>query len=86
MVFCLVIVTGYESSLISHLTINRARTQPPETLEDLVNIDGWEWGIVSWLWNGVPFEYFTRHTDPVVREISKDMQVRDNFYLIIVSY
>ncbi|KAK3888068.1 hypothetical protein Pcinc_007858 [Petrolisthes cinctipes] len=75
LVYCLVIYTGFESELISHLTVNKARTRPPETLEDLVNADGWKWGIDSWLWTGVPLEYFTRHKDPVVVEIYKNLEV-----------
>lgn len=75
LVYCLVIYTGFESELISHLTVNKARTRPPETLEDLVNTDGWEWGIDAWIWTGVPLEYFTRHKDQVVVEIYKHLEV-----------
>lgn len=75
LVFCLVILTGYKSSLISHLTVNRARTQPPETMRDLANANGWKWGIESWIMSGIPLEYFSRHTDPMVKKIYKDLQV-----------
>lgn len=84
LVFCLVIYTGFESELISHLTVNKARTRPPETLEDLVNADGWKWGIDSWLWTGVPLEYFTRHKDPVVVEINKFLEVRTQIHKSIL--
>ncbi|KAK4327484.1 hypothetical protein Pmani_002040 [Petrolisthes manimaculis] len=77
LVFCMVIYTGYESALISHLTVNRASTQPPETFEDLLHADGWEWGLDSWLWTGMPLEYFTRHKDPVVMKIYKYLQIID---------
>ncbi|KAK3870893.1 hypothetical protein Pcinc_023919 [Petrolisthes cinctipes] len=73
----MVIYTGYESALISHLTVNRASTQPPETFEDLLHADGWEWGLDSWLWTGMPLEYFTRHKDPVVKEIYRHLQIID---------
>ncbi|KAK3893602.1 hypothetical protein Pcinc_002592 [Petrolisthes cinctipes] len=75
LVYCLVIYTGFESELISHLTVNKGRTRPPETLEDLVNADGWKWGIDAWIWTGVPLEYFTRHKDKVVVEIYKKLEV-----------
>lgn len=75
LVFCLVIFTGFESALISHLTVNRGRTQPPETMDDLVKASGWEWGIVAWSWNGTPSMYFTRHEDPVVQEIYRRLEV-----------
>lgn len=71
----LVIYTGFESELISHLTVNNARTKPPETLEDLVNADGWTWGIDHWFWTGVPLQYFTRHKDPTVVKVYNHLEV-----------
>ncbi|KAK4313629.1 hypothetical protein Pmani_015033 [Petrolisthes manimaculis] len=75
LLFCLVFFTGFQSTLISHLTVNRARTRPPETMEDLVKADGWKWGIEPWILSGIPLEYFTRHTDPVVIKIYKEIEV-----------
>ncbi|KAK3892667.1 hypothetical protein Pcinc_003460 [Petrolisthes cinctipes] len=74
LVYCLVIYTGFESELISHLTVNKARTRPPETVDDLVNADGWKWGIDALIWTGVPLEYFTRHKNPAVVEVNKHME------------
>ncbi|KAK3893599.1 hypothetical protein Pcinc_002589 [Petrolisthes cinctipes] len=48
-----------------------------ETFEDLLHADGWEWGLDSWLWTGMPLEYFTRHKDPVVKEIYRHLQIID---------
>ncbi|KAK4322210.1 hypothetical protein Pmani_007008 [Petrolisthes manimaculis] len=65
---------GARDELISHLTVNKARTRPPETVDDLVNADGWKWGIDALIWTGVPLEYFTRHKNPAVVEINKHME------------
>ncbi|KAK3877381.1 hypothetical protein Pcinc_009096 [Petrolisthes cinctipes] len=75
LLYCLVIFTGYQSSLISHLTIDTAKTKPPETMDDLVKRDGWSWGIESWILTGIPLEYFSRHTDPVVQKIYRNLEV-----------
>ncbi|KAK3886976.1 hypothetical protein Pcinc_008858 [Petrolisthes cinctipes] len=48
-----------------------------KTFEDLLHADGWEWGLDSWLWTGMPLEYFTRHKDPVVKEIYRHLQIID---------
>ncbi|KAK4306211.1 hypothetical protein Pmani_021938 [Petrolisthes manimaculis] len=60
---------------MSHLTVNRVRTKPPETLEELVNTDGWRWCYEPLMLTGVPLEYFSRHTDPVVKKIYNDWEV-----------
>ncbi|KAK3861468.1 hypothetical protein Pcinc_032575 [Petrolisthes cinctipes] len=43
LVFCLIISTGFKSSLIAHLTV-QGKTRPIETLRDLVDGDGWRRG------------------------------------------
>ncbi|XP_042233422.1 probable glutamate receptor isoform X2 [Homarus americanus] len=73
LVFCLVVTTGYRSSLIAHLTV-QGKSQPPETYEDLVSLDNWKWGTQSWMLKGSPGQYFSRHTDPVVQEINRRME------------
>ncbi|KAG7162344.1 Glutamate receptor-like 28, partial [Homarus americanus] len=74
LVFCVVMITGFRSSLISHLTV-QGRTQSPETFEDLLDRSNWKWGIEHWMMRGMPKEYFSKHTDPVVKEINKKMEV-----------
>nr|XP_053634279.1 uncharacterized protein LOC128689814 [Cherax quadricarinatus] len=74
LVFCLVITTGYSSSLIAHLTV-QSKSKPPETLEDLVSLNNWRWGIEPWNMKGSPGIYFSTHTDPVVKLIYKKMEV-----------
>ncbi|XP_069943766.1 glutamate receptor ionotropic, delta-2-like isoform X3 [Cherax quadricarinatus] len=74
LVFCLVITTGYSSSLIAHLTV-QSKSKPPETLEDLVSLNNWRWGIESWMMKGSPGIYFSTHADPVVKMIYKKMEV-----------
>ncbi|XP_069169880.1 uncharacterized protein [Procambarus clarkii] len=73
LVFCVVMITGYSSSLMAHLTIV-GKTTPPETFEDLVSRDNWKWGIESYILNGVIVLYFTKQSDPVVKEIYRKMQ------------
>nr|XP_053641768.1 glutamate receptor ionotropic, delta-2-like [Cherax quadricarinatus] len=74
LVFCLIITTGYSSSLIAHMTV-QGKTRPIETMEDLVKQHNWKWATEPWLLKGVPFDYFSKHTDPVVKKIFKNMEV-----------
>ncbi|XP_071524235.1 glutamate receptor ionotropic, delta-1-like [Panulirus ornatus] len=74
LVFCLVIDTAYRSSLIAHMTV-LGKSQPIETFEDVVKQDGWKWGTEPWLLKGVPYDYFSKHTDPVVKQLFKSMEV-----------
>ncbi|XP_069169888.1 glutamate receptor ionotropic, kainate glr-3-like [Procambarus clarkii] len=73
LVFCVVMITGYSSSLMAHLTIV-GKTTPPETFEDLVSRENWKWGIESYMLNGAVILYFTKHSDPVVKEIYRKME------------
>ncbi|KAG7162358.1 Glutamate receptor-like 29, partial [Homarus americanus] len=74
LVFCLVITTGFRSSLVAHMTV-QGKTLPIETFEDLVKQDNWKWGIEAWLFKGEPLDYFSKHTDPVVQKLYKHMEV-----------
>ncbi|XP_071524248.1 glutamate receptor ionotropic, kainate 2-like [Panulirus ornatus] len=87
LVFCLIISTGFKSSLIAHLTV-QGKSRPIDTLEDLVEQVNWMWGCEAWLLKGVPLEYFSRHTDPVVKKIYKEMEVldgRDALYKVLAG-
>ncbi|MPC50445.1 putative glutamate receptor [Portunus trituberculatus] len=68
LVFCLIIVTGFKSSLIAHLTV-QAKSQTPEGLQDLVEFDNWKWGIEPWMLDGQLLNYFEKSTDQVVQEV-----------------
>lgn len=72
--FCLVISTGFRSSLISHLTV-QSRTRAPENFGDLVAEEGWNWGTETWTYDGAVLEYFSKHTHPVMKQIHNNMQV-----------
>ncbi|XP_069951700.1 glutamate receptor ionotropic, delta-1-like [Cherax quadricarinatus] len=74
LVFCLIITTGYSSSLIAHITVQR-KTRPIETMEDLAKQDNWKWGTEPWLLKGVPAEYFSKHPDPIIQHIYKNMEM-----------
>ncbi|XP_069941782.1 uncharacterized protein [Cherax quadricarinatus] len=74
LVFCLVITTGFSSSLIAHLTV-QGKTKPPETFENLVTRDNWRWGIESWVMKGASQQYFANNTDPVVEQIRKKLEI-----------
>ncbi|KAK4328564.1 hypothetical protein Pmani_001040 [Petrolisthes manimaculis] len=81
LLFSLIITTGYRSSLIAHLTV-QSKTKPMETLEDLVREGGvggggWRWGTEPWLLRGIPRDYYSKHTDPVVKEVHRRMEVFD---------
>lgn len=70
------VTTGYSSSLVAHLTVQG--TSPPlETLQDILKQHNWKWGTESSLYKGAVIEYFSKHTDPVVKEINQKMEVLD---------
>ncbi|XP_042233435.1 uncharacterized protein LOC121873798 [Homarus americanus] len=73
LVFCLVITTGFRSSLIAHLTV-QGKSPPPENFEDLLARNNWKWGIEPWLLSGGVLLYFSRHTDPVVKQIYREIE------------
>ncbi|XP_069951448.1 glutamate receptor-like [Cherax quadricarinatus] len=72
LMFCLVITTGYTSSLVAHLSV-QGKTKPPETFEDLVTLKNWKWGIETPLLTGAVLLYFSQHTDPVIQKVYKEM-------------
>ncbi|XP_071546565.1 glutamate receptor ionotropic, delta-2-like [Panulirus ornatus] len=74
LVYCLVICTAFRSSLVAHLTV-QGRTRPIETFQDLVEQDSWGWGTEPWVMSGVPHEYLSSHTDPVVKKVYEKMEV-----------
>ncbi|KAG7162407.1 Glutamate receptor ionotropic, kainate 2-like 1, partial [Homarus americanus] len=74
LMFCVVIITGFRSSLIAHLTV-QGKSKPPETFEDLVSLNHWRWGIESWILNGAVLLYFSKHSDPVVQQIYRDKEI-----------
>ncbi|XP_069190850.1 glutamate receptor ionotropic, delta-1-like [Procambarus clarkii] len=73
LVFCLVISTGYNSSLIAHLTV-QGMTQSLDTFQDLLNQRNWRWGTEPWQFSGATLEYFSKNPDPVVKAINSAME------------
>ncbi|XP_053641778.2 glutamate receptor-like [Cherax quadricarinatus] len=73
LMFCLVITTGYSSSLVAHLSVQE-KTKPPESFEDLVTRNNWKWGIESWVLQGGVLLYFSEHTDPVIQKVYKKIE------------
>ncbi|KAG7176420.1 Glutamate receptor-like 41, partial [Homarus americanus] len=51
LIFSLVISAAYKSSLIAHLSV-QGRTKPLENMRQLVEEEGWQWSIESWLLSG----------------------------------
>ncbi|KAG7162414.1 Glutamate receptor ionotropic, delta-1-like 17 [Homarus americanus] len=76
LVFCLVIATGFRSSLIAHLTV-QGKSSSLDYFEDLVSQGNWRWATEPWLYKGAAYEYFAKHTDPVVNQIFKGMEVME---------
>ncbi|KAK3887009.1 hypothetical protein Pcinc_002628 [Petrolisthes cinctipes] len=76
LVACLIFSTGFKSSLIAHLTV-QGKALPIKTFEHLVAQPTWEWGTEAWLLKGIPLEYFSKHTDPVVIEVYRRTEVLD---------
>ncbi|XP_063878093.1 uncharacterized protein LOC135110052 [Scylla paramamosain] len=74
LVFCLVIDTGYKSSLISHLTV-KSKSNTIENFKDLLSLTNWRWGAERWSLVGAPTRYFSQHTDFVVQRVYKKMEI-----------
>ncbi|KAG7162405.1 Glutamate receptor 4-like 3, partial [Homarus americanus] len=74
LVFCLVISTGYRSSLMAHLTV-QGISDTLDTFQDLLDQDGWRWSTEPWQFSGATLEYFSKNTDPVVKKINDAMEV-----------
>lgn len=72
--FCLIIVTCFKSSLISHLTV-QAKSKPIDTFEELLNQHDWQWGVEAWIHTGLTSDYFTKHPYPVVPLLYNKMEV-----------
>lgn len=74
LVFCLVIITGFRSSLIAHLTV-QGREAPLDTFEDMISRPGWEWAVEAWTLKGIMHDYLSKHPSPVVQHVFKEMEV-----------
>lgn len=85
LVSCLIFTTGFKSSLIAHLTVLDTE-QPLDTFDDLVRRENWKWIIEPWLYKGATLEYFSKHTDPVVQKIQKEMNVSLTFNDKVTNY
>lgn len=73
--FSLIIVSAYKSSLIANLSV-QGKVNTPETLSDLVRAKNWKWGTEEFVFKGYPFEYFSKHKDPIVHKVYMAMKVR----------
>ncbi|XP_045123990.1 glutamate [NMDA] receptor subunit 1-like [Portunus trituberculatus] len=76
LVFCLIISTGFKSSLIAHLTV-QGRSRTLESLQDLVEADSWRWGSEKNLFNGAPVDFFRKQKSPVMKKIYGEMELLD---------
>ncbi|XP_069182983.1 glutamate receptor ionotropic, delta-1-like [Procambarus clarkii] len=74
LVFCLIVTTGFTSSLVAHLTV-QGRSRPLETFQDLVNQPGWTWGTPQWVLSEAVVDYFIKHPNPAVNEVYHKMEV-----------
>ncbi|KAK3872219.1 hypothetical protein Pcinc_022687 [Petrolisthes cinctipes] len=76
LLFCLIVSTCYKGSLISHLSI-QSKTKPIETMEELVSMEEgtWNWGMEEALYKGAVIEFFTRHSNPVVKKFAEKFKV-----------
>lgn len=74
LVFCLVIIAGFRSSLIAHLTV-QGREAPLDTFEDMINRPGWEWAVEAWTLKGIIHDYLSKHPSPVVQHVYREMEV-----------
>ncbi|XP_050714140.1 uncharacterized protein LOC126997128 [Eriocheir sinensis] len=73
---CLIICTGFRSSLVAHLTV-QSKSTTLDSFTDLVQQDSWRWSTEPWLYKGAAYEYFAKHTHPVVKKIFQNMEVME---------
>nr|XP_053641777.1 probable glutamate receptor [Cherax quadricarinatus] len=74
LVFCLIITTGFRSSLMAHLTV-QGMSHPLDSFEDLVKLPGRKWGTEAWELTEAVVDFFAKHPDPVVQHIYHKMEV-----------
>ncbi|KAG7162453.1 Glutamate receptor-like 33 [Homarus americanus] len=53
----------------------RGKTLPIKTFEDLVSQDNWKWATEPWLLKGIPLDFFSKNTNPVVQKLYKHMEI-----------
>ncbi|XP_069168869.1 glutamate receptor ionotropic, delta-1-like [Procambarus clarkii] len=74
LMFCLIITTGFSSSLMAHLTVQR-KARPMDSFQDLVKQPGWKWGTDPWMRTEAVLDYFNTNPSPVVKHIFLEMKV-----------
>ncbi|XP_068227724.1 glutamate receptor-like [Palaemon carinicauda] len=74
LVFCLVISTGFRSSLVAHLTV-QAKFPPIDSLQDLVKQRDWSWAIDQKMMLGAALNFFQSSTDPVVQKVYEKLEI-----------
>ncbi|XP_071539546.1 uncharacterized protein [Panulirus ornatus] len=73
-VFCMLITSAYRSSLIAHLSVPD-KSPTIDTLEQLLNQDGWTWGMEGTY--GIGWEWFKESTLPTVQQIYQRIKAMD---------
>ncbi|XP_064113638.1 uncharacterized protein LOC135220338 [Macrobrachium nipponense] len=68
----LVIVIGYQSALIAHLTVV-VRSSAINTFDDLYKREGQKWGWIEY--SGTAIAYVSENPDPIVQEIYKKLEI-----------
>lgn len=71
---CFIISMGFKTAFIAHLTV-QGKTRPVDTFDELVEQPGWGWAADPWLMTGIPYQYLSQHTDPVVKELYDNLVV-----------
>lgn len=77
LVFCLVVSTGYKSSLVAHLTV-QAKSLIPKDFDDLVKFNNWGWGTEQWMLDGELLNFYKKNPELVVQEVYRGMEVSQN--------
>ncbi|XP_068221268.1 glutamate receptor-like [Palaemon carinicauda] len=76
LIVCLLLSTGYRSSLVAHLTV-QGKTSPIDDYYDLVSKEKWQWGCDRIVLYGIAASYFKKSTTPVVKQIAKQVESVD---------
>ncbi|XP_069172327.1 probable glutamate receptor [Procambarus clarkii] len=73
LVFCLVIIAVYSSSLVAHLTV-QSMLPAINSFQDLLDQDGWTWGLSSSA--GTINIYFNTSPDDAIKEVNKRLKTQ----------
>ncbi|KAK7086341.1 hypothetical protein SK128_004792 [Halocaridina rubra] len=71
---CIAMTTAYNSSLVSHLTV-QTKTKPIDSWEDLLHLPNWKWGLETRLSKSTVYTYMKEHQNPNMKYIFRHLEI-----------